>query len=146
MLLSKQTLYESLPQYTSEAMQVNKHTRSTAVVCMVIRRDLQAVWFSASGDLAFDARRDFNDIGALQYEPVELHDLRHCKVKAGGKLADASELSRGILFSTYDLLIAGKTRGPKAKTAATSGSAAMDGTSPAAPADDVDLGRLEFGD
>lgn len=76
---------------------------------------------------------------------MELHDLRHCKVKAGGKLADAQELSRGILFSTYDLLIAGKTRGPKPKTAAASGSAAMDGTSPAAPAD-VDLGRLEFGD
>ena len=73
---------------------------------------------------------------------MELHDLRHCKVKAGGKLADAQELSRGILFSTYDLLIAGKTRGPKAKTAATPGSDAM----AAAPADDVDLGRLEFGD
>lgn len=115
-----------------------KHTRSTVICC-----DLQAVWFSASGDLAFDAKRDFHDIGALQYEPVELHDLRHCKVKAGGKLGDAQELSRGILFSTYDLLIAGKTRGPKAKTAATPGSDAMAGTAPAAP---EDLGRLEFGD
>lgn len=82
-----------------------------------------------------------------------LHDLRHCKVKAGGKLADAPELSKGILFSTYDLLIAGKTRAPKpsaAATAKTPGSSDMHamsgdpGSSPAAP-DDVDLGRREFG-
>lgn len=77
---------------------------------------------------------------------MDLHDLRHCKVKAGGKLSDAPELSRGILFSTYDLLIAGKTRAPNPKNAATPGSGAMgyaDGSSPAAPAD-VDLGPLEF--
>ena len=77
---------------------------------------------------------------------MDLHDLRHCKVKPGGKLSDAPELSKGILFSTYDLLIAGKTRAPKAKTAATPGSGAMGcaaGSSPAAAAD-VDMGRLEF--
>lgn len=82
---------------------------------------------------------------------MELHDLRHCKVKVGGKLSDAPELSKGILFSTYDLLIAGKTRAPKPKAAAAvplGGNDAMDcgaGSSPAAPAD-VNLGRLEFGD
>ena len=112
--------------------------------------ELQAVWFSASGDLAFDAERDFRDIGALCYEPVVLHDLRHCKVKAGGNLSDAPELSKGILFSTYDLLIAGKTRALKPSAAATAGSSdahAMScdpGSSPAAP-DDLDLGRREFG-
>ena len=79
-----------------------------------------------------------------------LHDLRHCKVKAGGNLSDAAELSKGILFSTYDLLIAGKTRALKPSAAATAGSSdahAMGcepGSSPAAP-DDVDLGRREFG-
>ena len=31
---------------------------------------LQAVWFSASADLALDAERDFHDIGALRYDPV----------------------------------------------------------------------------
>lgn len=80
-----------------------------------------------------------------------LHDLRHCKVKAGGKLADAPGLSKGILFSTYDLLIAGKTRAPKPSAAAIAGNSdthAMScdpGSSPAAP-DDVDPGRREFGD
>lgn len=79
---------------------------------------------------------------------MELHDLRHCKVKAGGKLSDTPQLCKGILFSTYDLLIAGKTRAPKLKSAATPGGDAMGcgaGSSPAAPAD-ADLGRLEFGE
>lgn len=80
-----------------------------------------------------------------------LHDLRHCKVKAGGSLSDAPELSKGILFSTYDLLIAGKTRAPKPSVAATAGGGDSNatscdpGSSPAA-ADDVDLGHREFGD
>lgn len=79
---------------------------------------------------------------------MELHDLRHSKVKAGGKLSDAPELSKGILFSTYDLLIAGKTRAPKPKTVATPGSAAMGGGAGSSPAPlaDTDLGSLEFGE
>ena len=79
---------------------------------------------------------------------MELHDLRHCKVKVGGKLSDAPQLSKGILFSTYDLLIAGKTRAPNPKSAAVPGSDAM-GCAAAAPhaaPADADLGRLEFGE
>ena len=68
----------------------------------------QAVWFSATGDLAQDAKRDFRDIGALAFDIVRLHDLKHCKVKAGDKLADAKGFDFGVLFSTYDLLISGK--------------------------------------
>ena len=79
---------------------------------------LQAIWFSASGDLALDAKRDFQDIGALRYEPVVLHDLKHCKAKPGDKLADTPGYNKGILFSTYDLLIAGKTKAPKPKPGA----------------------------
>ena len=79
---------------------------------------------------------------------MELHDLRHSKVKPGGKLSDAPELNKGILFSTYDLLIAGKTKAPKPKTAATPGGDAMGcaaGSSPVTPAG-TDLGSLEFGE
>ena len=76
---------------------------------------LQAIWFSASGDLALDAKRDFHDIGALRYEPVKLHDLKYGKAKPGEKLADTAGYDTGILFSTYDLLIAGKTKAPKPK-------------------------------
>lgn len=106
---------------------------------------LQAVWFSASGDLAHDAKRDFQDIGALAYEPMVLHDLKHCKVKAGGKLADNSALSKGILFSTYDLLIAGKTKAPKARTSEADDMGLGLGSTPAEPAE-VDVGRWEFGE
>lgn len=62
-----------------------------------------------------DAERDFYDIGALQYEPVVLHDLKHCKAKTGDKLAATAGYDKGVLFSTYDLLIAGKTKAPKPK-------------------------------
>ena len=105
-----------------------------------ILHSLQAVWFSASGDLAHDAKRDFADIGALRYEPVELHDLKHCGVKVGAKLSDAPKLKRGILFSTYDLLIAGKTKAPKPKPADVD-----DLNSPAQETADVDAGGREFG-
>lgn len=77
---------------------------------------LQAVWFSASGDLAQDAKRDFHDIGALKYEPVELHDLKHCKAKPGDKLADVPNYDKGVLFATYDLLISGRTKAPPQKS------------------------------
>lgn len=40
----------------------------------------KAVWLSASSDLVEDARRDLQDIGALQYEAMKLHDLRKLKV------------------------------------------------------------------
>ncbi len=85
---------------------------STNVTTKVV---LQAIWFSASGDLALDAKRDFHDIGALRYKPVKLHDLKHCKAKPRDKLADTAGYDTGILFSTYDLLIAGKTKAPKPK-------------------------------
>ena len=58
--------------------------------------------------MAQDAKRDFRDIGALAFDIVRLHDLNHCKVKAGDKLADAKGFDCGVLFSPYDLLISGK--------------------------------------
>jgi hypothetical protein len=49
----------------------------------------QAVWFSASADLAVDATRDFRDIGAYKYDPIRIHDLRKVgKPPAGQKLED----------------------------------------------------------
>ena len=51
----------------------------------------QAVWFSASGDLALDASRDFKDIGALKYDPVRIHNLRKLKIPPrSGNIADIS--------------------------------------------------------
>lgn len=41
---------------------------------------------SASSDLLHDARRDLSDIGALQYDGVELLDLK--SVKAGQRKLD----------------------------------------------------------
>lgn len=49
---------------------------------------MQAVWFSASGDLAMDASRDFKDVGALKYDPVRIHNLRKLKIPRSGKIAD----------------------------------------------------------
>ena len=49
---------------------------------------MQAIWLSASGDLAMDAERDFRDIGALQYDPVRIHNLRKLKIPKGGRIAD----------------------------------------------------------
>lgn len=98
----------SCQDVTADVKQCDKLSLLTTVL-------LQAIWFSASGDLALDAKRDFHDIGALRYEPVVLHDLKHCKAKPGDKLADTAGYDTGILFSTYDLLIAGKTKAPKPK-------------------------------
>lgn len=47
------------------------------------RYNLQAIWFSASGDLSEDARRDFRDVGALKYESMRIHNLK--KLKPGKK-------------------------------------------------------------
>ena len=49
---------------------------------------VQAVWFSASGDLALDASRDFRDIGALKYDPVRIHNLRKLKIPRSGNISD----------------------------------------------------------
>lgn len=65
------------------------------------------MWVSVSTDLVVDARRDLNDIGALQYESVRLHDLRSLRLKTDQKLNDVPGLDKGILFCTYDLLISG---------------------------------------
>lgn len=46
------------------------------------------MWFSASGDLALDASRDFRDIGALKYDPVRIHNLRKLKIPRSGNIAD----------------------------------------------------------
>lgn len=54
----------------------------------------QAVWFSASADLAVDATRDFRDIGAYKYDPIRIHDLRKVgKPPTGQKLEDIKVIS-----------------------------------------------------
>ncbi len=111
---------------------------------------LQAIWFSASGDLALDAHRDFHDIGALRYEPVVLHDLKHCKAKPGDKLADTAGYDTGILFSTYDLLIAGKTKAPKPKPGSCHVNADHEDAAECGLGDlcepvDIDPAHMEFG-
>eukprot|EP00798_Chlamydomonas_sp_ICE-L_P014789 gene14789-20839_t len=70
----------------------------------------KAVWFSASGDLAKDAERDMDDIGALAYKGVRIHELKNIKVKPGQQLADVPKMDSGVLFSTYSLLISGKSK------------------------------------
>ncbi|KAL0036320.1 hypothetical protein WJX77_002328 [Trebouxia sp. C0004] len=117
----------------------------------ILRGRTKAIWFSASGDLALDARRDFHDIGALRYEPVVLHDLKHCKAKPGDKLADTAGYDTGILFSTYDLLIAGKTKAPKPKPGschvnADHEDAAECGLGDLCEPADIDPAHREFGD
>jgi len=54
---------------------------------------MQAMWFSASADLAVDATRDFRDIGAYKYDPIRIHDLRKVgKLRPGFKLEDVKVL------------------------------------------------------
>ena len=45
----------------------------------------QAVWFSASADLAVDAKRDLVDVGAFKYDPIRIHDLRRVENIAPGR-------------------------------------------------------------
>lgn len=61
------------------------------------------MWFSASADLAVDAMRDFRDIGAYNYDPIRIHDLRKVgKLRAGEKLEDVKVLIQSccICFSS----------------------------------------------
>ncbi len=54
----------------------------------------QAMWFSASADLAVDATRDFRDIGAYKYDPIRIHDLRKIgKLRAGLKLEEVKVIT-----------------------------------------------------
>lgn len=65
----------------------------------------QAVWLSASADLAQDAERDLRDIGALQYAGIKIHDMRHQKscrklselpgVPPGGPAGGSKKQGRG---------------------------------------------------
>ena len=70
---------------------------------------------SASADLVVDAKRDLEDIGALDYDAVRLHDLRRLNVKKGTPLSSLAGLDKGILFCTYDLLISGAASLKKGK-------------------------------
>ncbi len=54
-----------------------------------------AVWFSASGDLHFDARRDFADIGAGNVPIHSLRDLSYAEL--------AMRIPFGVVFSTFVL-------------------------------------------
>eukprot|EP00955_Chlamydomonas_euryale_P115228 366336-Chlamydomonas_euryale.AAC.19 len=68
----------------------------------------KAVWFSASSDLCVDAERDLQDVGALGYEEVRLHDLK--KLKASAVISSMPDSETGVLFCTYDLLVGGMQR------------------------------------
>lgn len=69
---------------------------------------MQAVWFSASSGLHYDAERDIGDLGALKY--IKLHRLDQYGY---GSLAFDS----GVLFSTYSMLVS---------TSASDGTARLD--------------------
>jgi hypothetical protein len=70
---------------------------------------------SASADLVVDAKRDLEDIGALDYDAVRLHDLKKLQLKKGMPLSSLPGLDKGILFCTYDLLISGAASKKKGK-------------------------------
>ena len=65
-----------------------------------IRGNHKAIWFSASADLHYDARRDFRDIGAGNINIYSLRDLSYgdleCRIK------------QGVIFCTYSCLISAR--------------------------------------
>ncbi len=62
---------------------------------------MQAVWFSASADLAVDAKRDLTDVGAYKYDPIRIHDLRKVeKVAPGKRLEDVPVRRMGPHYSS----------------------------------------------
>lgn len=60
---------------------------------------IRALWFSVSGDLVADARRDIDDIGGGK---IACHNLKEYKA---GLALEKQGVTKGILFCTYSLLI-----------------------------------------
>ena len=71
----------------------------------------RALWFSVSGDLVADARRDIEDIGGGKVTCKNLKDY-----KAGLSL-ERQGLKKGILFCTYSLLISERSGAAKVERA-----------------------------
>ena len=61
-----------------------------------LQKRCRAVWFSSSGDLAEDARRDLKDIGAASIKILKAKDM-----KPGNTISQAK---KGLMFCTYTLL------------------------------------------
>jgi len=95
---------------------VGKGRQAAAMVFeRFVRGDKKAVWFSAAADLAFDARRDFRDIGALDYVGLLLHDFKRDNVPVAMPLKKRYPKG-GCLFYTYSMLTASKgSSGKKGK-------------------------------
>ncbi|GFR44081.1 hypothetical protein Agub_g5241, partial [Astrephomene gubernaculifera] len=75
----------------------------------------KAIWLSASADLVHDAERDLEDIGAKKYRSAGLQLLPLKSVTAGERnLSRKPGWEKGIVFSTYDLLISGEAGRGKA--------------------------------
>ena len=76
--------------------------RQIAGVCFenFLRGKNRAVWFSASADLADDARRDFSDIGAGKI-PIG----KMLSFKAGTDIRKS--FPKGVMFCTYTALVSG---------------------------------------
>ena len=53
------------------------------------------LWLSVSSDLAIDARRDLDDLGATFIKSYQLKDLPYSKIS----------IKEGVLFATYSSLI-----------------------------------------
>ncbi|KAK9822510.1 hypothetical protein WJX81_008146 [Elliptochloris bilobata] len=102
--------------YLGDSPGVGKGRIIAAVVFEnILRKRPKAVWFSVSADLAPDATRDFRDLGALDFDGVDILDLRRMKVKNTQRLSDLPGLDRGVLFCTYSLLTGGSVPTAKLK-------------------------------
>jgi hypothetical protein len=66
----------------------------------------KALWLSVGSDLKFDARRDLDDVGAVDVEVHALNKLPYAKLDS-----KAVGVKEGVLFLTYSSLIASSDKG-----------------------------------
>ncbi|RDX80927.1 Protein FORGETTER 1, partial [Mucuna pruriens] len=69
-------------------------------------RRRKALWISVGSDLKFDARRDLDDVGATSVEVHALNKLPYSKLDS-----KSVGIREGVLFSTYNSLIASSEKG-----------------------------------
>lgn len=70
------------------------------------RERTKALWLSVGSDLKFDARRDLDDVGAMEVEVHALNKLPYAKLDS-----KAVGVREGVLFLTYSSLIASSDKG-----------------------------------
>eukprot|EP00898_Chlorokybus_atmophyticus_P008365 jgi/Chlat1/852/Chrsp104S01188 len=88
--------------FLADGAGVGKGRQIAAVVVEnVFRGRTKHIWLSASADLHLDAKRDLADLDALKY--IHLHAL---KQYGYGDLSSMAGLDSGVIFATYNTLIA----------------------------------------